>query len=268
MADDYTLVIDTEDAIERLIDRLLDAKPPEVPPGWEKVSRGVVAVAMTCPNKGWTRDLPGFRGPRLSKGGDWEWSFLDDLHELLIGLDDQPTTRFQLTASAFDPFAGKRMTWNAKQLFALLAAYLVDMKGPEGDEARAIWEKATFTPTHRGFQITANTGKDLLNPLLDKYAAEAKPAVHAVPELPPFYPDVSPTGQFRFLPGELPPPSPNPLKPWEITIGDAAPQRGSASATVGIDAGSSSVTHGRRQFGEKRVGPATHSTDSALTGFL
>ena len=217
VADDYTIVIDSEEAIERLIDRLLDAKPAEVPAGWENVSHGVVAVAMTCSDKSWTRDLPGFNGPRLSKGGDWEWNVCDDLHELLVGLDDQPTTRLYLSASAFDPFAGKRMTWNAKRLLSLLAAYLVDSKGVEGDQARAIWQKATFTPTYRGFLITADTGRDLLNPLLDKYAADAKPAPSPV---------IRPEGYFG-LPSVNAPDVPPVLPPLPENLGGLSPTSGS-----------------------------------------
>lgn len=176
VADDYTLVIDSEDAVERLIDRLLDAEPAEVPAGWGQVSGGICAMAVSCPSKGWTSELPGAIGPRLPKGGDWEWNVLDDLHELLMGLDDRPTTRFYLSAGAFDPFAGKRMIWNAKRLLELIAAYLAEGEGAEVEQARAIWRKATFTPTLRGFEISVDAENDLLNPLLDGFASKAPPA--------------------------------------------------------------------------------------------
>src|SRR5262249_32984185 len=110
VANSHTLVLDTPDNVKILIERIEDGKPAPQPVWWEKVNRGVFVASVSNPNKAWTHLLPDAVGPRLPKGGDWERNVLDDLDELLVGLDNRPTTRFYLRASARDPFAGKRMT--------------------------------------------------------------------------------------------------------------------------------------------------------------
>lgn len=172
VADARTLVIDTEDYVKHLLDDRADGKPTEEPAGWANVNRGVFAVALSNPDKKWTRLLPGAEGPRLPNGGDWEYGLLDDLDELTIGLDDRPTTRFRLTATT-NPLHAKRMTRNAKLVLALAEAHLAFADGPAADFVRAFWRNGKFTPTLRGFEITADAGTDLLGPLFDRLTPPA-----------------------------------------------------------------------------------------------
>lgn len=169
VADARTLVIDTEEYIKELLEQLDDGKPIEQPVGWEKVNRGVIAVVLSNPDKKWTQYLPGAEGPRLPKGGDWEYAFLDDLDDLVVGLDVRPTTQLYLRATARDPFAGKRMAWNARKLLALADVHLTGVPGPASDLIRGLWAKGRFTRTFRGFEITADAGTDLVGPILDRH---------------------------------------------------------------------------------------------------
>ena len=171
--DDRTLVIGSETEVKAVLDRLADGTPAPEPAGWAKVRHGVIAVAVDVADKKWTRHLPGSEGPRLPNGGDWEWNVLDDLDELVVGLDDRPTTRFQLTATARDPFAGKRMAWNAKRLLSLAEAHLEGETQPIATAVRTMWAIGRFTPTLRGFEITADAGVDLIGPFLDRLTPPA-----------------------------------------------------------------------------------------------
>lgn len=174
--DGRTLVIDTEDAVKKLIDRMADGGAAPEPVGWDAVSRCALAAAVANPEKAWAWELPGAEGPRLPKGGDWEWAFFDDLETCVVGLDVRPTTRVRVTAKARDPFAGARLAWNMRRLLALGEAHVAAGDSPGAEVMQALWKNGTFTPTRFGFEITADAGADLIGPLLDSLAIPTPPA--------------------------------------------------------------------------------------------
>lgn len=178
--DDRTLVVDGDEAIRRMIDRRKAGRAVEPPPGWDKVSRGVLAVAFDNRNKQWVANLPPDPAPY---GPDPGIELFRAADHLAVGLEVGPVVRVRVSATCPTPFAAKKARQAARYEFARVARRAVLMPGdddPDFAELERLIERlmadGTFTPTALGFEYVGEVRGDPARPV-GRLAARPKPAV-------------------------------------------------------------------------------------------
>jgi tetratricopeptide (TPR) repeat protein len=166
--DDRTLLFDREEAIRVVIDRVKSGGTSPSPPGWEKIQRCTIAVAIDNHDKQWIHALPRRPGPFLSVS---ENSLLMDVDDIACGLDLGTHTRLQVVAYCSDQFRANEARHERRDALS----FLVDQLGatnirsrrpcPEEEAlallANELLTAGSRTPTPLGFEYTAEVPDDV-----------------------------------------------------------------------------------------------------------
>lgn len=173
--DNRTLVLDNEPAIRRLIDRLATGKKQPLPPGWEKVSRGLVAMSIDNRKKEWSQFLfANTEQPSVGKTHPGRKLFMA-ADTLTFGIDVGPVTRFHLIAECPNRSAARLARVGSGPALAWFANPHPETRLAPEEEAMALLMKAllcdgTTKPTPLGFEYVGEVREDLLRwlaPFLD-----------------------------------------------------------------------------------------------------
>jgi len=95
--DSRTLVFESETHIRQVIDRVKDGKLEAPQPGWGQVERSSVAIALDLRNKEWLHVFPRTPGPHIPIERS---AFLQNIDDIVLGLETGPSTRFHLLWSS------------------------------------------------------------------------------------------------------------------------------------------------------------------------
>jgi hypothetical protein len=180
--DGRTVVVDEEKAVRALIDRVREGGAAPAPPGWDRVSRGLIAVAVDNSRKDWVGPLPAAFPPEAA--GPIR-RVLASADALAVGLEIGPVNRVRLVAVGRDAGAGWTATAAARAFFA----FALDQSGRDEDEAvnepdlRDVLFGGTVRPIRHGFEYVAEAPGDWIAEAV-REAATPKPAVSATPPPP------------------------------------------------------------------------------------
>ncbi|HEY2910576.1 MAG TPA: hypothetical protein VGI99_10035, partial [Gemmataceae bacterium] len=129
--DGRTLVYDSESGIRDVIDRVMDGKS-EPPPGWAKVERSTLAIALDIRGKQWLQVFPRTPGPHIPVARS---AFFNSVDDIILGVDTGPTTRFHLLWSSSNQFMARKA--QADSFRSILFNVLPDF-GNDTDARRTI----------------------------------------------------------------------------------------------------------------------------------
>jgi len=166
--DSRTLVIENEKYIRRLIDRLADGKTQAPPPGWDKVSRGIFAIAIDNRKKEWSKYLFANEEPTGAAKSHPGRKLFANASYLTVGLDVGPVSRLTLVGVAPDRFAAKQARLGcsgARQWFAALPDADASKKTPSEEAFAKLWKSffldGRMKPTPLGFEYVGAVREDL-----------------------------------------------------------------------------------------------------------
>jgi hypothetical protein len=135
LPDGQTLVFGSEAQIRELLDRLQQGKPaPVPPPGWEEVSRDLIAVVID------QRTVPCIQGkwPESPQEVKDTRTLVESVGSLAVGLTVGDQSVVKVVATARDPASAERAVTALNRLTSAARTALAGVEGPHAERARLL----------------------------------------------------------------------------------------------------------------------------------
>src|SRR6185437_11891506 len=153
--------------------RVKDGKSEPPPPGWERVEKSTLALAMDIRDKKWLHVFPRTPGPHIPIARS---AFLQNVDDIILGLETGPTTRFHLIW--FSPnqlMARKARASSLTPLLFNIDPAFGEVPDPEwtiSPAAEAVWDLVEnlicgkASPTALGSEFVGTVPDDLIHFML------------------------------------------------------------------------------------------------------